>query len=245
MTVHAPPCADLLHRLRPKSWGWGYEPRPTAEDLEFDEAGRLPCQGMSMAATVGRDAKTGQDKQQGVCVQVRVFPRRAWPWDLRQDNRTLPRLVAALAVTSAAVMVVPSLASATTSGDVERIRIVTNSLNPAGTIIIRGPYVDGGTAHSRTHRDRAVFAAGSFTIYRPGGNFAFSLRPKTCIAHITGTGDYTIGNGAGVYEGVTGRGTYVFQGLLTLGRNPDGTCDQDSPPIAEQDIFEGKGSMSL
>ncbi len=178
-------------------------------------------------------------------MHAHILIDKGHPVHLPQASRTLRKASVAVALASAAMLGIPSAASATASGSIEHIRIVGNSLNPAGTIIIKGPFADGGTDYSRGQKDLAVFPSGSFTIHHPGGDFTFTLNPRTCIAHISGSGDYTIGGGYGIYKGVSGEGTYVFHGLATFGRAADGTCDDHSQPIAEQDIIRASGSMSL
>ena len=150
------------------------------------------------------------------------------------------------AVASVAVLTVPSVASASvTRSGMEHIRIVHNSLQNPGVIIIKGVKADGGKDYSRGNKDLAVFPDGAFTIQHPGGNFTFDLNPATCVAHISGTGNYTLVNGFGAYRGLTGSGTYVFKGIFTFGRNNQGGCAVRQGPTAEQDIVRASGPFSL
>ena len=160
--------------------------------------------------------------------------------------RTARTAAVAVALTSAAVMASPSIAAAATpaSPNMEHFRLISIKGAP-GSIIIRGVYDDGGTDYSQQgQKDLAVFHDGAFTINHPGGKFTYSVNPKTCIGKINGTGKYTISDGAGIYRGITGAGSYVLHGQVVLKRNSDGSCNFDAKPSAEQDIIRANGSTS-
>src|SRR4051812_43400362 len=99
-------------------------------------------------------------------------------------------LAAAGLLGSICAIAVPSAASATTPArsGTEHIRIVQGLSGP-GTIIIKGPYSDGGLVYDHGPKSLAVFPHGTFTIKHPGGDFTFSINPRTCIAKFSGTGD--------------------------------------------------------
>ncbi|MDX6309986.1 MAG: hypothetical protein QOI06_3032 [Nocardioidaceae bacterium] len=159
--------------------------------------------------------------------------------------RMARRLATVGAVASVAVLAAPSLASAAPSrGGMEHIRIVSDSNRSTSSIVIRGAFVDGGTDYAKGKRDVAVFADGGFIIHHPGGTFSFELNPRTCVAHLSGNGNYSIGGGFGAYRGVTGQGTYVFHGILTFGRNGQGRCAVHRAPTASQTIIRASGTMS-
>jgi hypothetical protein len=147
---------------------------------------------------------------------------------------------------SAAALASPALASASPSSGIEHVRIVSANNQP-GSIIAKGVFNAGGTEYSGNNSGLESFPGGAFTIHHPGGSFTFSVNPKTCLARETGTGDFSVNRGFGIYAGIKGSGTYVFKGEATYPRLPNGTCDlsRSAQPTSQQQVINASGSVSF
>jgi hypothetical protein len=145
----------------------------------------------------------------------------------------------------------PAFASASTVSGTEHFRIVSTSTaeNAPSSIVARGAFTAGGTDFPGNNKDLAVFAEGAFTIHHPEADSTFSdnLNSKTSVDHVTGTGTYTLGQGYGAYGKIKGSGTYDFRGVITLPRNPNGTCNTSSSaqPTASQTVITASGPVSF
>jgi hypothetical protein len=73
------------------------------------------------------------------------------------------------------------------------------------------------------------------------------LNPKTCLVRETGTGDFSVNRGFGVYAGIKGSGTFVFKGEATYPRLPNGTCDlsRSAQPTSLQQVITASGPVSF
>jgi hypothetical protein len=147
---------------------------------------------------------------------------------------------------SAAALASPALASASPSNGIEHFSIVSANNQP-GSIIAKGVFNAGGTDYPGNSSDLASFPGGAFTIHHPGGSFTFSVSPKTCLARESGSGDFSLNRGYGVYAGIKGSGTYVFKGEATFPRLPNGTCDlsRSAQPTSQQQQITASGSVSF
>ena len=147
---------------------------------------------------------------------------------------------------SAAALASPALASASPSSGTEHFRIISANNQP-GSIIAKGVFNAGGTDYPGNSSDLASFPGGAFTIHHPGGSFTFSVNTKTCLARESGTGDYSLNRGYGVYSGIKGSGTYVFKGQATFPRLPNGTCDlsRSAQPTSQQQEINASGPVSF
>jgi hypothetical protein len=148
---------------------------------------------------------------------------------------------------SAAALTSPALASASPNSGIEHFRIISVNNQSSGSIIAKGLFNAGGTDYSGKSSDLASFPGGAFTIHHPGGSFTFSVNPKTCLARETGTGDYSLSRGYGVYAGIKGSGTFVFKGEATYPRLPNGTCDlsRSAQPTSQQQVITANGPVSF
>jgi hypothetical protein len=137
-----------------------------------------------------------------------------------------------------------SVASASPSSGTEHFRLTFTSESGPGSIFATGLFNAGGTDYQGNNKDLAVFPNGAFTIHHPGGQFTFSLNPKTCVATLTGSGNYTLGQGYGVYKGLKGSGTYTLNGKLALNRKANGTCGNATTAVAQRVVASGPVSFS-
>jgi hypothetical protein len=147
---------------------------------------------------------------------------------------------------SSAALASPALASASPSSGIEHFRIVSANNQP-GSIIAKGVFNAGGTDYPGNSSDLASFPGGAFTIHHPGGTFTFSVNPKTCLARESGSGNFSLNRGYGVYAGIEGSGTYVFKGEATFPRLPNGTCDlsRSAQPTTQQQVITASGPVSF
>ncbi len=163
----------------------------------------------------------------------------------RQVSKVLVACGIAVAA-SAAAFVSPALASASPSSGIEHFRIVSANNQP-GSIIAKGVFNAGGTDYPGNSTDLASFPGGAFAIHHPGGTFTFSVNPKTCLARESGSGDFSLNRGYGVYAGIKGSGTYVFKGQATFPRLPNGTCNlsRSAQPTSQQQVITASGPVSF
>jgi hypothetical protein len=137
----------------------------------------------------------------------------------------------------------PSIASASPSGGTEHFHLTFTSQSGPGPIFASGAFNAAGTDYQGSKTDLAVFPDGAFSIHHPGGTFSFTLNPKTCVATLSGSGDYTINQGYGVYQGIKGSGSYTLTGKLALNRKANGTCGQQT--VAEIEHIAAGGPVSF
>ena len=139
-----------------------------------------------------------------------------------------------------------AVASASPSSGTEHVRIVTTSFNGPGSIIVRGVFNAGGTDYPGNHTDLASFSNGAFSIHHHGPTTG-TVNPRTCALKLTGSGNFTLNHGFGVYSGLTGSGTYTFKAIGTFPRNPNGTCDASGSvqPTSFQEIIVATGTVSF
>jgi hypothetical protein len=159
-------------------------------------------------------------------------------------RRSLIAFVAALSV----VLGWTGVAMAAPTSGTEHFRLVTTSLTGPDSIVARGVFTAGGTDYPGSHStDLASFSNGAFLIHHPGGSSTGQVNPKTCVLTLTGSGNYTLNHGYGVYSGLTGSGTYTFKAIGTFPRNPNGTCDtsRSAQPTALQETILANGPVSF
>jgi hypothetical protein len=148
------------------------------------------------------------------------------------------------AVVVAGIAMTPSIASATPKGGTEHFRLTFTSQTGPGPIFAQGAFHDAGTDYQGSKTDLAVFPGGTFSIHHPGGNFSFKLNPRTCVARVSGTGDYTINRGYGTYQGIKGSGSYTLTGKVALNRKPNDTCGRQTVTEVETIVASGPVTFS-
>jgi hypothetical protein len=136
------------------------------------------------------------------------------------------KLLVAASLVVGALMAFPAFASASASSGTEHFKIV-NVNNQPGSIFARGVFSAGGTDYSRSNRDLFVFPDGAFTAVHPSSEqtvVSQSANPKTCAFTAVITGPYTLNNGYGAYQGISGSGTYVVTVKGISPRKANGQC---------------------
>ncbi len=156
----------------------------------------------------------------------------------------MKRLLACAFVAFAGLVVAPALASASPTSGTEHFQL-TEANNTPGAILARGVFTASGVDYSKNNTSLEVFADGAFTIHHPGGNFSFTINPRTCLAKITITGSYTINNGYGRYQGIKGSGTYVANETGVVPRKANGTCSQRGEPFGTVTHITAHGPISF
>ncbi len=154
-------------------------------------------------------------------------------------------LVTALVV--AVLTVSPALASASPSSGIEHFKIVTVNNQP-GAVFAHGVFNAGGTDYSRTNRDLFVFPNGAFTARHPSSQSTVvsqSSNPNTCAFTIVITGPYTLTNGYGAYQGISGSGTYVVTVHGIAPRKANGQCAPNAPPVTQTSTVLASGPVSF
>jgi hypothetical protein len=144
----------------------------------------------------------------------------------------------------AGLVVAPAIASASPTSGTEHFQLTAVNAQP-GAILARGVFAASGIDYSKDNRDLAVFSDGAFTIHHPGGAFHSSLNKKTCLVTFTFTGSYTINNGYGRFQGISGSGTYSGRETGVLPRNANGTCDMNSQPFSTVQRIDAHGPVSF
>jgi hypothetical protein len=144
----------------------------------------------------------------------------------------------------AGLVVAPAIASASPTSGTEHFQLTAVNDQP-GAIVARGVFTASGIDYPKSNRDLAVFSDGAFTIHHPGGTNNFSVNQRTCLVTFTFTGSYTINNGYGRFQGITGSGTYSGRETGVLPRNANGTCDLKSQPFSTVQRIDAHGPVSF
>jgi hypothetical protein len=154
-------------------------------------------------------------------------------------------LVASLVV--GVLLAFPAFASASPSTGTEHFKIV-NVNNQPGSIFARGLFNAGGTDYSKTNRDLFVFPDGAFTAVHPSSEqtvLSQSGNPKTCAFTVVITGPYTLSNGYGAYQGISGSGTYVVTVKGISPRKANGQCTGNAEPVSQVSTVVASGPVSF
>jgi hypothetical protein len=157
------------------------------------------------------------------------------------------KLLLASALFVAVLCVSPALASASPSSGIEHFKIVSVDNQP-GAVFARGVFNAGGTDFSRPNRDLFVFTGGALTAQHPSSKqtvLSQTFNMKTCALKLVITGPYTLGNGYGAYQGISGSGTYVVTVTAVAPRKANGQCAPNAPPITQVSTVVASGPVSF
>jgi hypothetical protein len=94
-------------------------------------------------------------------------------------------------------------------------------------------------------RDDLVFPAGILHLVNVTLDFSLIPKSQSCTASFRAQQTNTFDGGTGLFTGATGSGMGTIAGQGRAGRNPDGSCAFDQPPLFEVDTVSGSGSLSL
>ena len=168
----------------------------------------------------------------------------------RAGKRRARRLAvtAALSTATAAVVGLAAPASATTSTN-ERLLVVYTfpSQNDIGKAVATGLVNGAGTVQGGRrplHRDRLP-APGQPLLLGDEHVSHQEVNPRTCIDRLSGTDSLQVTGGTGIFTGATGTGSDSERAVLLAGRNPDGSCNLDAPPVGGADLIDVKFNLTL
>lgn len=160
------------------------------------------------------------------------------------------KLILSIAAT-AATFLVPALviaAGATASTTTEHFSFADAKASlapPTWSVIATGDFTAGGTA---TQKRKGVltlrFAAGTITL-DIGGNGKKTSKDQTataCIQTQTGSGTYTIADGTGAYQGISGSGRATLHNTFVEDA-VKGHCSKAAAAV--QSLITTRGTISL
>ncbi len=145
------------------------------------------------------------------------------------------------------IAVLPAVASASPTSGTERIQITTVNSNP-GAVLARGVFTASGIDYPKAkNADLFVFSGGAFSVHHVVSSETFTLNPKTCLAKGDLAGSYSLKGGVGVYQGITGSGTFKGVDTFVLPRNANGTCDESNSaqPVSSVTRISASGPLSF
>jgi hypothetical protein len=158
-------------------------------------------------------------------------------------------------------IVVPSAAAAAQATGAETFNAVIVASTTSGTrtvlastVIARGVFNGVGRIVETDNlpgdpdnvlRDDLVFRDGTMHLRSAVVDFSISINPRSCVATVKITQEGTIEGGTGRFAGATGTFDGTLNGIVLAGRNPDGSCNQEAPPVSEVDFITSTGTMSF
>ena len=168
----------------------------------------------------------------------------------RGGKRKAKRLAVTAALSTAAALVgVSAPASASTSGN-ERLLVVYTfpSHSDTGKAIATGLVsgvgtVQGGGADPFT----VTVSLSKGDLYFSGTSTSHSenINPRSCVDRLSGTDSLQVTGGTGVFTGATGTGADAERAVLVAGRNSDGSCNLDAPPVEGTDLIHVTLNLTL
>jgi hypothetical protein len=162
--------------------------------------------------------------------------------------------VIATAAAAAAALAVANLAAATSTTKTETFTaITTNPGSGVASLIATGGFTAGGTdVIDKKHMETFHFANGKFTLVigKPGSKHV-SLNPTTCLYTKTGSGTYTLTDGTGAYQGISGSGkiSFTLRAVYALVKGKCPSSDQPGGNVSTQTAIQyiqtARGPVSL
>jgi expansin (peptidoglycan-binding protein) len=149
----------------------------------------------------------------------------------RERTQMRKMIIAATVTAAAATLAVASIATATSTTKTETFTaMTTNPGSGVASLIATGGFTAGGTMTNGKHKLTFRFAGGKFTLVigRPGSKHV-SLNPTTCLYTKTGSGTYTLTDGTGAYQGISGSGKISFT-LRAVYALVNGKCPSNDQP---------------
>jgi hypothetical protein len=119
----------------------------------------------------------------------------------------------------------------------------------AKSVFIAHGAITGGGTDDMSHEayDILHLSGGTLRINHPDKDSKTKqhVDKKTCYATFDVSGKYTISNGTGKYEQVTGHGTYRGSFDAVLKRNKNGSCNENAEPTVQINAINASGPLSL
>lgn len=166
-----------------------------------------------------------------------------------------------LAALLAIGIVVPAATAASQATGVETLNVVIVASTKSGTrtvvastVLARGVFNGVGRIVETANqpgdpdsvlRDDLVFREGTMHLRSVVLDFSISLNPHSCVAKVTITQEGTIEGGTGRFAHATGSFAGTLNGIDVASRNPDGSCNQEVPPLSEVDFIAESGTLSF
>lgn len=145
----------------------------------------------------------------------------------------------------AGLLAAQSVASATPGSGTEHFQLTEVNNDPL-FMLATGVFTASGIEYTKSTgtSNLAVFSNGTFVVHVPGGTSTTNINPRTCLETVRFSGSYTINDGFGAFEGITGSGTYLGHTTGVVPRNPNGTCSNGQPFSTLTSIY-AKGPVSF
>jgi hypothetical protein len=149
----------------------------------------------------------------------------------RERTQIHKMIIAATVTAAAAALAVASIATATSTSKTERFTVVTTDPGSGvASVIATGGFTAGGTLANGKRKQNFRFAAGKFTlVIAPSRSKHVSLNPTTCLYTKTGSSTYTLTDGTGAYQGISGSGKISFS-LRAVYALVNGKCPSSDQP---------------
>jgi hypothetical protein len=171
----------------------------------------------------------------------------------RERTQMRKMIIAATVTAAAATLAVANIATATSTTKTETFTaITTNPGSGVASVIATGGFTAGGTLTNGNHKQNFRFAAGKFTLALGGpGSKHVSLNPTTCLYTKTGSGTYTLTDGTGAYQGISGSGKISFslRAVYALVKGKCPSSDQPGGNVSTQTAIQytetASGPVSL
>jgi hypothetical protein len=162
------------------------------------------------------------------------------------------KVIVTATATAAAALAVANIAAATSTTQKETFTAITS--NPGSgiaSLIATGGFTAGGTLLTVKRTQTFRLAGGKFTfVLSKTGSKHQNLNLTTCLYTKTGSGTYTLTDGTGAYQGISGSGK-VSVSLRAVYPLVKGKCpSSDQPgssgtPTAIQYVETASGPVSL
>jgi len=163
------------------------------------------------------------------------------------------KVIVTATATAAAALAVANIAAATSTTKTETFTAVTtNPGSGVASLIATGAFTAGGTLLTDGKRKQTFrFADGKFTVVQgTAGTKHQSLNLASCLYTKTGSGAYTLTDGTGAYQGISGSGknSFTLRAVYPLVKGKCPSSDQpgsSGTPTAIQFTETGSGPVSL
>jgi hypothetical protein len=151
----------------------------------------------------------------------------------RKRTQIRKMIIAATATAAAATLAVANIATATATTKTETFTaITTNPGSGVASLIATGDFTAGGTDLVAGKKQTFRFTDGKFNlVLGTKGTKHVSLNPTTCLYTKTGSSTYTLTDGTGAYQRITGSGKISFT-LSAVYELVNGRCPSNDQPGA-------------
>jgi hypothetical protein len=132
------------------------------------------------------------------------------------------------------------------SNGTEHLTIIESNGSSSGPALLRGIFLDAGVVVDNPDGVHSTFmlSRGTITVETTDNGFTFTPNAVTCLARFTASGNFTVIGGTGAYASVSGTGAFNLNATLVFPRTAEG-CNFDGDPIAQVQVINGTGSLSL